>query len=102
MVVSYPKEILIEKGWMAYSNFLVNNSGDSDIHNLVISIEDPYNWFEFRENRTDIIAVNNATSFIAKIDVPAETLVGSYNFSLKLKSDELLSFWLNVLFLQSF
>ena len=89
MTVNYPEEILIEKGWMAYTNCEINNSGDSDLHNMIISVEGPYNWFEFQKNTTDIIPVNNTIEFTTKIYVPPETSIGSYNFSLKLKSNEM-------------
>lgn len=89
VTVDYPEEILIEKGWMGYADCIVNNTGDIDIHNVVVSVEGSYNWLEFQKSTADIITVSNATEFITKIYVPNETSIGSYNFSLELKSDEI-------------
>lgn len=89
MTITYPEEILIERGWMEYANLIVNNSGDNDLHNLTVSAEGYYNWFEFQKNTTPVIIVNNETEFITKIYVPVDISVGSYNFSLKLTSNEI-------------
>lgn len=88
MIVDYPEEILIESGWMGYANCIINNSGDADLHNVVISIGGSPNWFEFQKNTTDVISPNSTTEFIAKIYVPSEYSIGDYNFALEIKSYE--------------
>ncbi len=59
------------------------------MHNVVISIGGSSNWFEFQNNKTDIIHVNEKKDFISKISVPYNTSIGSYKFSLNLNSNEI-------------
>lgn len=88
ITIDYPEEILIEKGWMGYANCIVNNSGDVDLHNIVVSVEGSQNWFEFQKSTAPIIPAGNSTEFMNKIYVPNDTQADTYSFLLKVGSDE--------------
>lgn len=88
--VDYTQEILIEKGWTKYVSISVNNSGDSDLHNVNVLIEGiSTDWFEFQNNKTDVIPINEKKDFITKISIPYDTAIGNYNFSFIARSDEI-------------
>jgi len=90
IIVYYPQEILIERGWTNFVTFSVNNSGEVILYNVNALVEGDYpNWFEFQNNKIDIIPVNKKIDFVTKISIPAGTSIGSYSFSLKINSDEI-------------
>ncbi len=91
MVVEYPEEVLIERGWISpYFSVSVNNTGDSDLYNVVVFVEGKHSdWFEFRNNESSVIQREEKIEFVSKISVPYETPVESYDFSLNINSDEI-------------
>ena len=90
MEVEYPSEILIERGWTKYVSFAIKNIGETDLYNVNVLIEGTNsNWFEFQNNKTDIITSNEKVEFISKISIPYEMAVGSYKFSFSVNSNEI-------------
>jgi len=90
MIVEYPEEILIERGWTKYVSFSVNNSGESDLYNVVVFIKGKtLEWFEFQNNESDVISVGEKIDFVSKISVPFDTPIENYRFSLNINSDEI-------------
>lgn len=90
MVVDFPEEMLVEKGYIMNSIFSINNNGESNLYNVKISIEgNNSNWFELQTNKTDRIEINKTKEIMTKISIPKNILIGNYNFSLNIVSDEL-------------
>ncbi len=90
MIVEYPEEILIERGWTKYISISVNNTGESDLYNINVFIEGNFrDWFEFQNNEALVIQINERIEFVSKISVPYDTQIGSYKFSLNINSDEI-------------
>ncbi len=89
--VIYQKDLLIERGWVKYLSFIVENTGDVNLHKVNALIEGTYSdWFEFQENKADIILSGERKEFIAKVSVPYDINIGDYKFSLNVDSDETL------------
>ena len=88
--IEYPEEVLIEKGWTKYISISINNTEfERDLYNVRLFIEGSFSdWFEFQKDEVNLIPKNKAETFIAKISIPYETEVGSYQFFLNIKSDE--------------
>jgi len=90
MIVEYPEEILIERGWTKYISISVNNSGESDLYNVKVFIEDSFpDWFEFQNSEALVIQISEKIEFVSKISVPYDTPIGSYEFSLNINSNEI-------------
>jgi len=80
MVVEYPEEVLIEKGWTKYISISISNSGDSDINNVNVFIEGVFpDWFEFQNSRADIIQVEEKIEFATIPINPNKTIQKSTN-----------------------
>ncbi|NIO44403.1 MAG: hypothetical protein GTN36_02515 [Candidatus Aenigmarchaeota archaeon] len=90
MTVEYPQEILIEKGWTKYISISVTNTGESDLYNIKISIEGIFpEWFEFQNNESLVIQINEKVEYVSKISIPFNMPIGNYKFSLNIESDEI-------------
>lgn len=90
IVVDFPEEMLVEKGYIMNSIFSINNNGESNLYNVKISIEgNNSDWFELQTNKTDRIEINKTKEIMTKISIPKNILIGNYNFSLNIVSDEL-------------
>ena len=91
ITVDCPDEILIERGWTKYISFSVDNNGESDLYKIEVSLEGKYTvWFEFQNDKIDFIPIGSKKDFITKVSIPYDTTIGDYNFSLNIKSDELI------------
>jgi hypothetical protein len=90
ITIEYQKEILIEKGWTKYISFSVNNSGDSDLYDINVFVDGIFpDWFEFQNNRVDVLKVGEKVEFVTKISVPYDIETGDYKFSLNIESNKI-------------
>jgi hypothetical protein len=88
-ISDYPKEILIESGWMLNFDVTITNTGNQNLHNAVISVgNDLSNWFQVQTNKTSILAPNDNSTFRVKLSVPSDAEMKTYSFYLITKSDE--------------
>jgi len=88
-ITEYSEEILIERGWMKYSNIIVKNVGNEELHNVTISVEGIHpEWFEVQTNKTSLLSINETSTFILKLSIPSTAETESYYFSLTANSDE--------------
>lgn len=85
---TYEEEVLAEIGWLKYITVTVNNTGDSVLNNVIVTIEGGYDWFTIMTNKTSLNP-GKTEEFLFKLDVPSEIEVGMYEFALFLKSDEI-------------
>jgi len=86
--VEYPKEILIERGWMKYFNVVVTNNGDLNLNNVTISFDGEFpQWFD-TQSSVSTLQVNSNASFLVKLNVPANVEAKTYPFILNIKSKE--------------
>ncbi len=88
-ITNYSEEILVEKGWIKYTSFLIKNTGEKDLHNVYVSIEGEHpEWFKIETNKTEVLAPNETVEFFAKLSVPMSAEAGVYSFYVNAKSDE--------------
>lgn len=85
----YPKEILIEKGWVNYFSVIVTNNGDN-LHDVTISFDGEYTqWLEIETNKTDLLQSGSNASFMVKLSVPSSAVSRVNSFVLNIKSKEI-------------
>jgi len=90
MEIEFERELLVERGWLKYIDIIVNNVGDSDLNNVIVDLENEnYDWFSDIEKNVNIIP-GDSKKFKAKLDIGPGVSVGSYEFSLIIKSDQLI------------
>ncbi|NIM46965.1 MAG: hypothetical protein GTN40_02280 [Candidatus Aenigmarchaeota archaeon] len=90
MVVEYPEEILIERGWTKYISISINNTGESDLYSVKVFIEGSFpDWFEFQNDEALVIQMAEKIEFVSKISVPYDTPIGNNVFYLNIESDEI-------------
>ena len=88
MSVDYPKEVIIERGWIKYFNVILTNNGD-DLHNVMISFSgENSQWLEIETNQTDLLQRIENASFLVKISVPNSAYSRAYPFNLNIDSRE--------------
>jgi hypothetical protein len=89
-VADYPKEIMIEVGWLKYFNIVLKNNGDLKLDNVSVSFDgESPQWFEVQNNNLDVLQPNNNASFLVKLNIPSNTESKSYSFILFAKSKEI-------------
>lgn len=89
-IVDYPKEILIERGWVKYFNAVVMNDGDLNLKNVTISFDGEFpQWFEVQTNETSLLQVNSNASFFVKLSVPSDAEAKIYSFIIYSKAKKL-------------
>lgn len=89
-ITDYPKEILVERGWLKYSNIIISNIGDTELHNIKFSVAGDFSeWFEFQPNKTDSLSPYTNSTIIMKISVPPDANTNLYSFYLDAESNEI-------------
>jgi hypothetical protein len=87
--ISCPSELLIQKGWTNFISFSVNNSGDTNLSNINVSIEGDFpNWFEFQNSKIIALEINKEVDLVAKVSIPLDIAIGNYKFSFNAKSND--------------
>jgi len=91
-ITDYPKEILVERGWLKYSNIIISNKGDTELHNIKVSVAGEFpDWFDFQPNKTDSLMPYANSTIIMKISVPSDANTDTYSFYLSAESSEIAS-----------
>ena len=88
-ITEYPKEILVERGWLKYSNIIISNIGDTELHNVKFSVSGEFpDWFDFQPNKTDLLIPYTNSTVLMKISVPPDANTNVYSFYLSAESTE--------------
>lgn len=91
-ITDYPKEVLVERGWLKYSNIVISNQGDTELHNIRASVAGEFpDWFDFQPNKTDSLAHYTNSTVIMKISVPPDANTNVYSFYISAESTETIS-----------
>lgn len=87
-IISYPKEVEIEKGWSGYAILDVNNSGDFTLNNIRPGIEGiDERWYELPE-KIEYLNTGETGNFTIKFEVPKTAESGNYHGNFTVISDE--------------
>ena len=90
MEIEFERELLVERGWLKYVDIIVNNVGDVELNNVIVDLENEnYDWFNVIDDNIDIIP-GNSVKIKVKLDIGSGVSVGSYEFSLIIRSDQLI------------
>ena len=87
-IINYPDEVEIEKGWIGYVRIEINNTGNTELHDVGISIEEiNSSWVEIPES-IDVLIAGKIANFTLKFSVPKDAKSGNYEGYFVVKSDK--------------
>lgn len=87
-IISYPKEVEIEKGWSGYAILGVNNSGDLELHNIEVKVEGiDDSWVEIPK-KISSLSPGKLANFTIRFDIPKYVKSGNYEGNFTVTSDE--------------
>jgi uncharacterized membrane protein len=88
-IVKYPQEMTIERGWVRYPSIIVNNTGETSLRDIVLTITGiPGSWYTIEPAKLDLLPVGDSVIFNIKLEVPISADATEYYGMFKVDSSK--------------
>ncbi len=88
-IVKYPQEISVERGWVKYPSVVVNNTGEVNLRDIVLSITGiPSSWYTIEPSEVGLLPVGDSVTFNIKLEVPITAETEEYYGMIKVDSSQ--------------
>ena len=88
LTLEYPESVNLSLGESSIIPIYATNYGDTDLHNLLLSVSlEDIEW-EIQPKNVSVLPVNSTVVFYISVSVPSDALNKNYTLDFTLKSDE--------------